>query len=420
MHEGLTLDRASRRAAQLDAVDPLRDFPARFLPSEDPTLRAYLDGNSLGRPPAAAAEALEDFVRARWGTRLIQGWTDEWMEWPLQVGDQLAAAALGAAPGQTLVADSTSVLLYKLARAALTTVPGRTDIVVDTDNFSTDRYLLEGIAGELGLKLRWVETDPASGITPDLLAGVLSEQTALFVGSHVAYRSGHLADAATITDQVHAVGGRVLWDLSHSVGSVPVLLDAWGVDFAVGCGYKYLNGGPGAPAFGYVRASLQSSAHQPIQGWMGHADPFRMSPGYLRHPGLRGFLTGTPPILGMVPLRVGIDLVAEAGIDRIRTKSLALSDFALELIDAWLVPLGVRLASPREQAARGSHLTICRTGFADVNHRLWELGVIPDFRSPDGIRLGLAPLSTTFAEVAVALGELRGLLADELENGSLG
>ncbi len=271
---------------------------------------------------------------------------------------------------------------------------------------------MEGIADELGLSVRWVETDPEGGVTADLVAEAMSDRTALFVGSHIAYRSGYLADVPAITTVVHAAGGRVLWDLSHSVGSAPIRLDAWEVDFAVGCGYKYLNGGPGAPAFGYVRADLQEQASQPIQGWMGHAEPFVMGPGYRRSAGMRGFLTGTPPILAMVPLRVGIALLAEAGIDAVREKSLALTDYALELIDSWLTPLGVELASPREHAHRGGHLTIRRAGFDLVNAQLWERGVIPDYRAPDGIRLGLSPLSTTFAEVAVALSELRALLTD--------
>lgn len=400
----------TERAAALDAADALASYGQRFLPSQDTTLRAYLDGNSLGRPPAETAAAMDAFIRRDWGSRLIQGWTDAWMDWPTTVGDDLAAAALGGAPGQTLVADSTSVLIYKLARAALTTVPGRTEIVLDSDNFPTDRYLLEGIAVELGLTLVWVESDPAGGLEVDQLDGVLSERTALLLASHVAYRSGFVADVQAINERVHAVGGRVLWDLSHSVGSVPVELDAWGVDFAVGCGYKYLNGGPGAPAFGYVAAGLQAIARQPIQGWMGHATPFTMGPGYEAHAGIRAFLTGTPPILGMVPLRVGIALVAEAGIGAIRTKSLALTDFALELVDAQLVPLGVEVASPREHARRGGHVTIRRADFADVNRQLWAGGVIGDFRAPDGIRLGLAPLSTSFAEVAVAVDAIEMLL----------
>lgn len=401
---------ATTRAAALDAADPLAGFVRRFLPAVDGALQAYLDGNSLGRPVLATVDAMERFIRERWGTRLIQGWTDEWMDWPTVIGDELGHAALGAAPGQTIIADSTSVLIYKLARAALTTVPERTEIVIDDDNFPTDRYLVEGIAAELGLTLRWVSTDPQTGITVDQASEVLGDQTALLLASHVAYRSGFVADVGALTAAVHAAGGRVLWDLSHSVGSVPIKLDEWDVDFAVGCGYKYLNGGPGAPAFGYVRRDLQDVARQPIQGWMGHATPFAMGPGYQAHPGMRAFLTGTPPITAMVPLRVGIALLAEAGIGPIRRKSLALTDFALELIEEWLLPLGVTVASPLAHDQRGGHLTIRRAGFAEVNDELYKRGVIPDFRAPDGIRLGLAPLSTTYAEVVVALAELHQIL----------
>lgn len=389
------------RAAAADETDPLAGCRDRFLPADEGVL-AYLDGNSLGRPLAASVEALTGFVTGPWGTRLIRGWTDAWMDWPILIGDELAMAALGAAPGQTIIADSTSVLIYKLARAALSLVPDRTEIIVDTDNFPTDRYLLEGIAAETGHTLRWVETDPAAGLTPELVAEVLSERTALLLGSQVAYRSGHLADVAVINAAVHAAGGLVLWDCSHSVGSVPIELDAWQVDFAVGCGYKYLNGGPGAPAFGYVAERCQH-ARQPIQGWMGHARPFAMGPGYEPHAGIRGFLTGTPPILAMVPLRAGIAAVAEAGIEAIRAKSLQLSGFARELAEEWLVPHGVRIASPAEPERRGGHLTLCRDDFAAVNERLWERGVIGDFRAPDGIRLGLSPLSTSFVEVLTAL-----------------
>lgn len=393
------------RAAGADEADPLAAHRDRFLPAGNEVV-AYLDGNSLGRPLTAASEALAEFVTGPWAGRLIRGWTDEWMDWPTLVGDELAAAALGAAPGQTIIADSTSVLIYKLARAALTLTPDRTEIIVDTDNFPTDRYLLEGIAAETGHTLRWIETDPAQGLTPELVRDALSERTALLLGSHVAYRSGHIADVSMITAEVHAAGGLVLWDCSHSVGSVPIELDAWQVDFAVGCGYKYLNGGPGAPAFGYVAEQCQH-AGQPIQGWMGHARPFEMGPGYESHAGIRGFLTGTPPILSMVPLRAGIAAVAEAGIDAIRAKSLRLTAFAHELAEEWLVPHGVRIASPAEPERRGGHLTLGRDDFADVNQRLWERGVIGDFRAPDGIRLGLSPLSTSFTEVFAAMEVLR-------------
>ncbi|MFP5347686.1 MAG: aminotransferase class V-fold PLP-dependent enzyme, partial [Actinomycetes bacterium] len=256
------------RAAELDAGDPLASFRERFVSPRD-GLVAYLDGNSLGRPPVETAERLREFVAGAWGTRLIRGWADEWMTWPETTGDLVASAALDAAPGQTVVADSTTVLLYKLARAAVDARPGRTEIVLDTDSFPTDRYVLEGIAAERGLRLRWVETDPAAGVTPDDVAAAVGPRTALAVFSHVAYRSGFLADAPAITRIVHDAGGLVLWDLCHSAGSVPVRLDEEDVDLAVGCTYKYLNGGPGSPAFGYVNARLIPRLTQPIQGWMG-------------------------------------------------------------------------------------------------------------------------------------------------------
>jgi kynureninase len=402
---------ASDRAERLDRADPLRGQLDRFVPPADGSVRAYLDGNSLGRPAADLPEVMRTFIIDSWGTRLIRGWDEEWMDWPQSVGDELAAAALGAAPGQTIVADSTSVMIYKLARAALSLrSPKRDEIVVDIDNFPTDRYLIEGIASELGLRLVWIDTDPALGVTAELVAEVVGERTALFLASHVAYRSGYIADAARITEVVHAAGAPVLWDLCHSVGAVPIALDDWQVDFAVGCGYKFLNGGPGAPAFGYVAARHQDRARQPLQGWIGHARPFDMGPGYQPHPGIRGFLTGTPPILGMVPLRHAIALIGEVGLDAIRAKSLALTDFAIELIDEQLAPLGVRLGSPRDHRHRGGHVTIRAAGFAEVKEELWKRGVLPDFRRPDGIRLGVSPLSTSFTEVAVAIEEISDIL----------
>ena len=394
------------RAAGLDAADPLASYRDRFLPA--PGVVAYLDGNSLGRPPALTAERLDAFVRDEWAGRLIRGWTDGWMDWPGQVGDRIAAAALGAAPGQTVVADSTTVLLYKLARAAVDHDPARREIVLDTDNFPTDRYVLEGIAAERGARLRWIETDPAAGITADQVAAAIGPDTALVLFSHVAYRSGWIADAETITRIAHDAGALALWDLSHSVGSVELELDAWGVDLAVGCTYKYLNGGPGSPAFGYVRHGVADTLRQPIQGWMGRHDPFEMGPGYTPAAGVRGIVSGTPPILAMVPLLASLEMLEEAGIAAVRAKSRALTAYALELVDAWLPE--VEVASPRDPGRRGGHLTIRRPGFRDVLDALWELGVIPDFREPDSIRLGLAPLSTAYTEVHDGLAVLRTLL----------
>jgi kynureninase len=289
------------RATALDAADPLAVYREQFLAPDGFDVVAYLDGNSLGRPLKATAALMETFIRESWGGRLIRGWTDEWMEWPLRLGDRLGRVAIGAADGQTVIADSTTVLIYKLARAAVAARPGRDRIVLDTDNFPTDRYVLEGIAAERGLELVWIETDPATGIHPGQVAEVVDERTALVLFSHVAYRSGWLADVPEITRIAHDAGALAMWDLCHSVGSVPVELDRWDVDLAVGCTYKYLNGGPGAPAFAYAKKDLLPALRQPIQGWMGHRASFEMGPGFEPAEGSRALISGTPPILAMVP-----------------------------------------------------------------------------------------------------------------------
>ncbi|MDN5762848.1 MAG: aminotransferase class V-fold PLP-dependent enzyme [Microlunatus sp.] len=400
-------ERRTMTSAQLDAEDPLAGFRRHFAGSEDGVV-SYLDGNSLGRPVLQTAARLADFADGAWGRRLIRSWDEAWMEEPTRVGDRLGAVALGAAPGQTVVGDSTSVLLYKLIRAAVDLDPSRAEIVLDRENFPTDRFILEGIAAERGLTLRWLEVDRAAGVQPADLRTVLSERTALVVASHVAYRSGFLADAKAITELTHDAGALILWDLSHSAGSVPVHLDAWRADLAVGCSYKYLNGGPGAPAFGYVRAGLHSRLSQPIWGWMGADDPFAMDRDYRPATGIRQFLTGTPAILAMQPMKLMLELIGQAGIEAIRQKSMLLTEHALDLIDDRLVSSGVTVASPRDPARRGSHVTIEHPDFRDVCARLWRRGVIPDFRSPSGIRIGLSPLSTTFAELELgveAIGE---------------
>ncbi len=396
------------RAKKLDSQDPLGHFRDRFLPAEG--VIAYLDGNSLGRPLAVTAERMQTFVTQAWGNRLIRGWEEGWMGWPESIGDLIGSGVIGAAPGQTVVADSTTVLLYKLARAATAASADRTEIVLDIDNFPTDRYVLEGIAAERGLTLRWVETNPETGILPEQVAAVVGAQTALVVFSHVAYRSGFIADVPSITAIAHEAGALVLWDLSHSAGSVPTHLDEWGVDLAVGCTYKYLNGGPGAPAFAYVRSGLQGQLQQPIWGWMGRKDVFEMGPGYSPANGIRSTVSGTPPILGMLPVRDGVELTAEAGIEAIRAKSVLLTGFVIEIVDSWPVELGVRVASPRESALRGGHVTIARRDFRDLMPALWSRGVVPDFRAPDGIRIGLAPLSTSFVELYDAMGVIRAML----------
>jgi len=394
----------SANSADLDAADPLARYRERFVPAPD--VVSYLDGNSLGRPLAASIARVEEVARTQWAGRLIRGWDDGWMELPTRIGDELGRVALGAAPGQTVIGDSTTVLLYKVIRAALELRPGRDEIVIDRDDFPTDRYLVESIAAERGLTVRWVDE---GDVTPERLAAVLSERTAVVVLSAIAYRSGYLAELPAITALVHDAGALMLWDLCHSAGVLPHELDDWGVDLAVGCTYKYLNGGPGAPAFAYVNAELLDDFRQPITGWLGSARPFEMGQGYEPAPGIRRLLSGTPPVLGMVGLQDSLALIAEAGLLAIRAKSISLTDFAIALADE-LLP-DAELATPRDPARRGSHVTLDHPSFEELMPRLWERGAIPDFRRPTGIRLGLSPLSTSFAEVELGVRAIAEELA---------
>ena len=389
-------------AARLDADDPLAAHRDLFV--RDDTVRAYLDGNSLGRPLAASVDRVRDFMVEQWGGRLIRGWDEGWLELAQTIGDDLGRVTLGAAAGQTTIGDSTTVLLYKLVRAAVDARPGRSEIVIDRDNFPTDRYVLEGIAAERGLTLRWIDAGDA---TAESLGAVLGEETALVVLSAVSYRSGYLADVATLTALAHEAGALVLWDLCHSAGVVPTELDAWDVDLAVGCTYKYLNGGPGSPAFAYV-ATRNQGMRQPIQGWLGSANPFAMGQGYEPAAGIRGFTSGTPPIIGMLAMRDMIALIDRVGITAVRAKSVALTEFAVALVDE-LLPEAV-LASPRDPERRGSHITVDHDGFEAVMPELWRRGIVPDFRRPNGIRLGLSPLSTAFAEVETGVEAIAGLV----------
>ena len=403
-------DALLERALLLDAEDPLSAYRERFIGTD--TDLSYLDGNSLGRPLKRKAKDINAFIHSGWGGRLIRGWDEEWLELPQAIGDQLGRVVLGAAAGQTIIADSTTVVLYKLIRAALAAVkdPARTEIVLDTDNFPTDRYLVEGIAREEGLTLRWIDADPDSGVTLDQVRDAVGPATAVVVLSHVAYRSGFLADLPGITAAVHDAGALAVWDLCHSAGSVEIALDAAGVDFAAGCTYKYLNGGPGSPAFAYVNARHLPGLAQPIWGWMGRRDAFEMGPGYEPAPGIRGFLSGTPAIFGMIAMRGTLDLLEEVGMAAVREKSLRLTAYALELHDAWLAPAGVRLATPRAPEQRGSHITVDHPSFREVTAALWDKDVIPDFRAPEGIRIGLSPLSTGFAELHRGMAAVRDLL----------
>ena len=398
-------DDLADRAVALDAADPLADFRNQFIGSDDPTIIAYLDGNSLGRPLRATRDRICGFVEQVWGRRLIRAWDEGWMDDPMRVGDKIGHVVLGAAPGQTVVGDSTSVMLYKWIRAALASQSGRDEIIVDVGNFPTDRFVVEGIASERGMRLRWLDADRRSGVTVDQVSEVIGSRTALIVLSDVAYRSGYLTDVAAVTALAHDHGVLVLWDVCHSAGVIPRRLDDWRVDLAVGCTYKYLNGGPGSPAFGYLRVDLQDRLRQPIQGWMGAVEPFAMAEHYTPSDGIRRFLSGTPSIMGMLAMQDMLALIEQAGLEAIRAKSVALTEFAIEVSDRLLGPLGVEVGSPRDPAVRGSHITLEHPEFRVATARLWELGVIPDFRPPDGLRIGLSPLSTSFDEAH------RGLLA---------
>jgi kynureninase len=329
----------------------------------------------------------------------------------VRLGDELGRVVLGAAPGQTIVGDSTTVLLYKAARAALAARPGRARVVCSAADYPTDRFLLQGLVDELGVRLTVLPRGEHDGPTLDEVAAVLDDDVALVLLSHVAFRSGHIADVAEITALAHAAGALVVWDLSHSAGAVPLALDEWEVDLAVGCGYKYLNGGPGAPAFLYAAARLLPDLRQPLQGWMGAAEPFVMGERYEPAAGIRRFLSGTPPIVGMLPVAEMVALLDRAGLPAVRRKSEGLTAFAIEVADAELAPLGARLASPRNPAQRGSHVTLDHPAAAEVVPVLQRRGVVPDFRRPDGIRIGLSPLSTSFAELVAGLAVIREELA---------
>jgi kynureninase len=338
------------------------------------------------------------------------------MELPQEIGDRLGEAVLGAADGQVVVGDSTTVCFYKLASAALDLRPGRREIVTDVDNFPTDRYVLEGLAAARGLTVRWLSFDPAAGPStdsPELLAA-LGPDTALVTFSHVSYRSAHIADMSAINDRVHAAGALMLWDLSHSAGSVPLALDASGADLAVGCTYKYLNGGPGAPAYMYARRELQDELRQPIWGWLGRRDPFEMEQGYVPAAGVRALLSGTPPVLAPSAVDEGVRLVAEAGIDAIRAKGIALTELAISLADELLAPLGVRVASPRDPACRGAHVALAHPDAKRLCAELIERSVVPDFRAPDVIRFGFSPLTTRFVDVWDGADTLRSLVTGQL------
>ena len=396
-------------AENRDATDPLASLRTQFVIPDEKLI--YLDGNSLGRLPRASLDRVQEVVAGEWGDRLIRSWNERWQTLPQTVGDYLGQHFLGAAAGQVVVSDSTSVNLYKLACAALDARPDRTVIVSDLNNFPTDRYVLEGLAAARGLELKLVEFDELLGPTADQLRPVLDDRTALVSLSQVDYRSSALADLASVNQVVHDAGALALWDLCHSAGSVPIELDATGTDFAVGCTYKYLNGGPGSPAFLYANASLIDSVRQPIWGWYGQRDQFAMGQGYDPVASATRFLVGTPQVVGVSLVDSGARVLAEAGIKPLRDKGVALTEFAIELFDAWLAPIGFSLGSPRDAAVRGSHISVRHPEAYRICRALIEQhDVIPDFREPDRVRLGMAPSTTRFVDVWDAFDAMRRIV----------
>jgi kynureninase len=401
-------------AAHLDEQDSLASFREQFV-SNDPDL-IYLDGNSLGRLPKAVIERMKKAVEEEWGTDLIRGWNKGWWESPTRIGNKIASL-LGAGEDQVIVGDQTSINLFKLATAALTLQPQKTGIITDTFNFPSDLYILQGINNLLGnrheiIRIGAIDND----ITPDLsaLEAAIDENTSLVTLSHVTFKSGYLYDMASITELVHSKGAVVLWDLSHSAGAVPIELDRCDVDLAIGCTYKYLNGGPGAPAFLYVNKRIQNDVISPIWGWWGQKDPFEFDLDYQPAPGVQRFLAGTAPMLSTLAMEEALTPLLEAGMDALRAKSVLITDYATFLSDTLLAPLGFSLGSPRDSARRGSHISIRHEEGYRINRAMIEeLNVIPDFRAPDNIRLGFAPLYVSFTDIWEGFDRIRRVVEEK-------
>jgi kynureninase len=396
-------------AAHLDAQDELAQFRDRFVVT-DPDL-VYLDGNSLGRLPKQTAQRTQEVVNQEWGDRLIRGWGDGQISLPNRLGAKIAKL-IGAQEDEVVVADSTSVNLFKLSMAALTAKPDRTEIVTSDDNFPSDLYVLQGCARLAGPGHR-ITRASTSGIETraEDVEALLSTNTALLTLTHVAFKSGFIHDMRRLTASAHNHGALMLWDLSHSAGAVPVDLNGCNVDLAVGCTYKYLNGGPGAPAFLYVRRDLHDRLLSPIWGWLGERKPFDFRLDYEPAKNISRFFAGTPPILSMSAIEAGVDLLLEAGMDRLRKKSIAQTEYMIELWEEWLKPHGITLASPRNPAVRGSHVSLGHPDALRIDQALIEdMNVIPDFRAPDNIRFGVTPLYTSFTEIREGMSRLRQIM----------
>jgi len=405
-------------ARELDGNDPLRHYRKHFV-IRDPSL-VYLDGNSLGRLPVQTVSHMEAVLQQQWGDRLIRSWNEGWYQQPDRLGEKIARL-IGARPDEVILSDATSVNLYKLAYGALRWMDKRTEIISDDLNFPSDLYIIQGLIRQFGNRhtLRLVKS--ADGVSSDMtdLLRMISSRTALVTLSHVAYKSAYMYDLEKVTELAHMHGAPVLWDLSHSVGAVPVNLNKANADLAVGCTYKYLNGGPGSPAFLYVRKDLQEKLENPVWGWFGEKNPFDFKMNYRVGDGIRKFLTGTPPVLSASALEPALDLVLEAGVGAIRQKSADQTGYLISLASEWLFSLGFRLGSPEISERRGSHVSLKHAEAYRICRALTDpdtggRSVIPDFREPNNIRLGISPLYNTYEEIFVAMEQLRMIMEFKL------
>lgn len=397
----------------LDDSDPLGKYRERFV-IDDPNM-CYLDGNSLGRLPKSTVEAISRVVTREWGSELVTGW-EHWVDLAQQVGDRLGEAVLGAAPGQVLVTDTTSVNFYRLAHAALRDRPDRKTIVVDEANFPTDRYILQGIAQDLGYRLVTIPNENSEvaiheRITPEILSRYLDDTVALVSLQVINYRSGARQDVPALTQLTHDHGAHILWDASHAVGALDLQLDLWGVQLAVGCTYKYCNSGPGSPAWMYINSRIQDSMSTPIDGWFGQRDQFTMGPEFDRAPGIRGFQIASPSIIGLTCVDTSMQIISHAGMAAIEAKCAQGTNLMIELFDEWLAPLGFDLETPRESQLRGGHLSLTHPDAARIARAMRIYShVIPDFRKPRTIRVAVSPLYNSYLEIYTGFARLRDLV----------
>jgi kynureninase len=399
-------------ALELDKNDALAHFKSRFVIT-DPDL-CYLDGNSLGRLPHETVKAVNDFLTLEWGREVVTGWS-HWVDEAQPAGDLLGRSVLGAEPGQVLVCDTTSVNFYQLCLAAINSRPGRKTIITDAANFPTDRYILDGIAKQLGLNLIIIDNeDPAVSdnerITVDILKPYMSEDVALVTIEVIQYRSGARNDIKSITDYVRSFGAWVVWDASHAAGAIEMDFDANGVDLAVGCTYKYGNSGPGSPAWLYVSKRVQKELQVPIQGWFGNEDQFGMGPDFVKADGIRGFQIASPSIIGIRGVQAAFSMIEEAGISAIAHKAAVGTQLMIDLYDAWLAELGYTLLTSRDAHERGGHISLGHPQAAQICVALRKfVNVIPDYRTPNTIRLAIAPLPTSYVEIWDGFERLRDL-----------